>query len=131
MGTPGAKRGDRIIATDTHILLVPAPPGPPVPTPTPLPFSGVIDGALSESTFIDDMNAATVDSQASNTPAHVPTVGPFQTPPSDRGTIIAGSSTVFIDEKAAARAGDTAETCNDPSDLPVGVGEASGSVIAG
>ena len=39
MGQPAAKQGDHIIATDTHIVLVPAPPGPPVPTPLPHPFT--------------------------------------------------------------------------------------------
>jgi uncharacterized Zn-binding protein involved in type VI secretion len=42
-----------------------------------------------------------------------------------------GSGSVFIDEKAAVRLGDVAETCNDPSDLPIGKVIASGTVFAG
>jgi uncharacterized Zn-binding protein involved in type VI secretion len=39
--------------------------------------------------------------------------------------------TVTINGKAAARAGDTAKTCNDPTDLPVGVVVAAGLVTIG
>jgi uncharacterized Zn-binding protein involved in type VI secretion len=38
---------------------------------------------------------------------------------------------VKINGKAAARMGDMAETCNDPSDLPVGTVIASGTVMIG
>jgi uncharacterized Zn-binding protein involved in type VI secretion len=42
-----------------------------------------------------------------------------------------GSTSVKINGKAAARNGDLAETCNDPSDLPVGQVIASGTVSIG
>lgn len=119
MGQPAAKRNDRIVATDTHIIMIPTPGGP-VPTPLPHPFIGMIDGELSSDVNIEGMPAATVDSTATNTPPHIPQGGPFQSPPSNKATIKLGSSSVFIDGKAAARTGDTAETCNDPTDLPVG-----------
>ena len=80
----------------------------------------MIDGALSSDVNIEGSPAATVDTTATNTPSHIPQGGPFQSPPSNKGTIIMGSGTVFINGKAAARSGDTAETCNDPTDLPVG-----------
>jgi uncharacterized Zn-binding protein involved in type VI secretion len=120
MGQPAAKQGDKVVATDTHIVLIPAPPGSPVPTPLPHPFLGILDGGLSSDVNIQGMAAATVDSTASNTPPHIPQGGPFQSPPSNKGTIKMGSGTVFINGKAAARNGDTAQTCNDPADLPVG-----------
>jgi uncharacterized Zn-binding protein involved in type VI secretion len=41
----------------------------------------------------------------------------FQSPPSNRGTVSQGSSTVTINSKAAARLGDPVRTCNDPTDL--------------
>jgi uncharacterized Zn-binding protein involved in type VI secretion len=105
MGQPAAKQGDQIVATDTHIVMVPVPP----PTPTPLthPFAGIISGALSSDVNIMGMPAATV------------------------ATIKVGSATVKINGKAAARNGDTAETCNDPSDLPVGTVVAAGTVLIG
>lgn len=130
MGQPGAKQGDRIVATDTHIVLVPAPGGP-VPTPLPHPFNGTIDGSLSRNVKIAGLPAATMGSTATNTPPHIPQGGPFQRPPSNRGQIISGSATVLINGKAAARNGDTALTCNDPVDQPVGTVVASGTVMIG
>ncbi|MCZ7384201.1 MAG: PAAR domain-containing protein [Candidatus Methanoperedens sp.] len=131
MGQPAAKQGDQVMATDTHIILIPAPPGPPVPTPLPHPFVGIINGGLSSDVKIMGMAAATVDSTASNTPPHIPQGGPFQSPPSNKGTIKMGSTTVKINGKMAARNGDMAMTCNDPSDLPVGTVMAVGTVLIG
>lgn len=133
MGQPAAKQGDQIVATDTHIVMVPAPPGPPVPTPLPHPFTGIIGGQLSGDVNIMGLAAATVDSTADNTPPHIPTPPgtAFQAPPANTGTIALGSATVFINGKAAARHGDIAKTCNDPADLPVGQVIAAGTVLIG
>ncbi len=125
MGQPGAKQGDRVVAVDTHIVLTPS------PTPVPHPFSGIINENLSSNVKIMGQPAATVDSIANNTPPHVPIGGPFQRPPSNKGKIITGSATVKINGKLAARNGDTAMTCNDPSDLPVGKVVAVGTVMIG
>jgi uncharacterized Zn-binding protein involved in type VI secretion len=132
MGQPAAKQGDQIVAVDTHIVLVPSPSGS-VPTPLPHPFSGIIDGGLSSDVNIEKKPAATVDSTASNTPPHIPTPPgvSFQNPPKNKGKITVGSTTVKINGKAAARTGDTAETCNDPSDLPVGTVVAVSTVLIG
>jgi uncharacterized Zn-binding protein involved in type VI secretion len=133
MGQPSAKKGDQITALDTHIVMVPQPPGAPVPTPLPHPFAGIINDALSSDVNIMGMAAATVGSTADNTPPHIPTPPgtSFQAPPSNKGTIKIGSPTVKINGKMAARNGDMAETCNDPSDLPVGVVVAVGTVLIG
>jgi uncharacterized Zn-binding protein involved in type VI secretion len=132
MGQPAAKQGDQIVATDTHIVMVPSASGS-VPTPLPHPFTGIIDGNLSSDVNIEKKAAATVDSTASNTPPHIPTPPgvSFQNPPKNKGKITLGSTTVKINGKAAARAGDTAETCNDPSDLPVGTVVATSTVLIG
>lgn len=130
MGQPAAKQGDKILATDTHIIMIPSPGGP-VPTPLPHPFVGIIDGGLSSNVKIMGMPAATVTSTATNMPPHIPQGGPFQKPPSNKGQIIMGSATVFINNKPAARNGDTALTCNDPADLPVGKVVAIGTVMIG
>jgi uncharacterized Zn-binding protein involved in type VI secretion len=132
MGQPAAKKGDRVTAIDTHIVMVPSATGS-VPTPLPHTFSAVIDGNLSSSVTIMKQPAATVDSTATNTPSHVPTPPgvSFQTPPKNSGSIITGSSSVTIQKKKAARNGDTAKTCNDPADLPVGTVVATGSVTIG
>jgi uncharacterized Zn-binding protein involved in type VI secretion len=133
MAQPAAKQGDRIVAVDTHIVLVPAPPAPPVPTPLPHPFSGTLDGGLSADVTIMGMAAATVGSTATNTPSHIPTPPgvSFQKPPVNRGTVQRGSTTVLINNKGVARSGDTAITCNDPVDLPVGTVVATGTVLVG
>lgn len=132
MGQPAAKQGDQIVATDTHIVLVPSASGT-VPTPLPHAFTGLLDGGLSSDVKVMGMSAATVDSTATNTPSHTPTPPgvSFQSPPSNKGTVVTGSTTVFINGKGVARSGDTAKTCNDPTDLPVGTVVAAGTVLVG
>lgn len=130
MGQPAAKQGDRVMAVDTHIIMIPSPSGA-VPTPLPHPFSGIIDNQLSADVNIMGMPAATQGSTASNTPPHIPQGGPFQKPPSNMATIKQGSATVNINGKPAARLGDMADTCNDPADLPAGAIVAAGTVFIG
>jgi uncharacterized Zn-binding protein involved in type VI secretion len=130
MGQPAAKKGDKVIATDTHIVMIPSPGGP-IPTPLPHPFVGMLDGELSADVKIQGQPAAVKGSTASNQPAHIPQGGPFQSPPKNRGEVMIGSATVKINSKPAARNGDTALTCNDPSDLPAGQVIAVGTVMIG
>jgi uncharacterized Zn-binding protein involved in type VI secretion len=133
MGVPAAKQGDKVMAVDTHIVMVPAPPGPPVPTPLPHVFSGMLTGGLSNDVKIMGKPAATVDSTADNSPPHTPTPPgtTFQKPPANKGTVMMGSETVKINGKKAARLNDIVKTCNDPSDLPVGKIIAVGTVFIG
>lgn len=131
MGQPAAKQGDRVVAADTHIFMIPAAAGAPVPTPLASPFSGILQIKLSPNVLIMGLPAATVGSQALNTPPHFPQGGPFQKPPTNIGEIIMGSPTVLINGKPAARAGDQARTCNDPVDLPIGTVVAAGTVLIG
>lgn len=126
MGQPAAKKGDQVVATDTHMLII----GTSV-VPVPHPFTGIIDDNLSKDVNVMGQPAATVGSIADNQPPHVPQGGAFQRPPTNKGKIIVGSTTVFINGKPAARNGDTAETCNDPVDLPVGKVVAVGTVNIG
>ena len=131
MGQPAAKRGDRVVAVDTHVVMVPG--TPPAPTPLPHPFSGVLSDGLSPDVKIGGLPAATVGSVANNAPPHVPTTPgtAFQRPPANKGTVRQGSATVMINGKPAARAGDQVLTCNDPVDMPAGTVVASGSVRIG
>lgn len=133
MGQPAAKQGDRVVALDTHIVMVPGPAGPPVPTPLPHPFAGVLSGGLSSDVKISGLPAATVGSTADNTPPHLPTAPgtSFQRPPANKATIQQGSATVKINGKPAARTGDKALTCNDPADRPGGTVVAAGNVLIG
>jgi uncharacterized Zn-binding protein involved in type VI secretion len=128
MGQPAARQGDRIVALDTHLI---QPPGPTAPIPVPHPFSGVIDGGVSTDVKIKGAGAATLDSTATNTPPHIPMGGTFVNPPTNKATITTGSATVMINGKPAARAGDTARTCNDPVELPVGTVVAVCEVLIG
>ena len=130
MGQPAAKQGDRIMATDTHVVMLPSPGGP-VATSLPNPFDGLIDTGLSTDVTIDKLPAAMLGSGASNQPPHIPAGGPFQVPPSNTATIVSGSATVTINKKPAARMGDKAMTCNDPAPLPIGTIVARSTVAIG
>jgi uncharacterized Zn-binding protein involved in type VI secretion len=118
---PAARQTDPVVAIDAHIVNVPSPTGT-VPTPLPHPFSGQLQTEVSSDVHINGLPAATVGSVAVNQPPHLPTPPgvSFVTPPSNRGTVDIGSSTVRINRKDAARVGDPVRTCNDPTDLPVG-----------
>jgi uncharacterized Zn-binding protein involved in type VI secretion len=133
MGKMAAKQGDQIVAVDTHIVMVPSPSGSPVPTPLPHPFSGMLDGGLSQDVKIDGRPAATVGSTATNQPSHIPTPPgiSFQIPPTNQGTIMMGSATVMINGKPAARAGDMVQTCADPVPNTSGQLIAAGTVMMG
>ena len=128
MGMPAAKQGDRITAVDNHLI---QPPSTAPPILTPHPFLGIINGGLSSDVNIMGSPAATVDSTATNIPLHLPIGGTFVKPPSNKGKIMIGSFTVFINGKSAARNGDTATTCNDPVDTPGGTVVATGTVMIG
>jgi uncharacterized Zn-binding protein involved in type VI secretion len=128
MGMPAAKQNDRIVAIDTHLV---QPSGPVSPVPSPCPFSGPITGGVSSDVFINGLPAATIGSTAVNTPVHVPVGGIFVNPPTNQGRVVSGSATVLINGKAAARAGDQAETCNDPAPMPVGTVIAQSTVLIG
>jgi uncharacterized Zn-binding protein involved in type VI secretion len=127
VGKPAAKQGDRVTATDTHLI---QPPGPSSPVPVPHPFNGTLDGSLSPDVNIQGRPAAVVGSTATNTP-HIPSGGTFVNPPLNRAQVTVGRATVFINGKPAARAGDQAMTCDDPVNMPVGTVQAAGTVNIG
>ncbi|MCC6521746.1 MAG: hypothetical protein IT373_03715, partial [Polyangiaceae bacterium] len=127
---PAAKKGDRVVAIDTHIVLVPSPAGP-VPTPMPLPFSGKLDDDLVDAVLVEGEPAAAKGSKAKNQPPHVAPGGTFQKAPSDTGTVDTASSKVFFADRAAARIGDTVKTCNDPTDAPNGLIVGHAKVLVG
>jgi uncharacterized Zn-binding protein involved in type VI secretion len=132
MRQAAAKAGDRIIAIDTHVVLVPI-GNVLVPIPLLHPFDGIINDALSSNVSIMGKSAATVDSVANNRRPHVPTQPGtrFHKEPANKGTIAAGSGSVRINGKPAARNADVAVTCNDPADVPIGTVIAGGSVLIG
>ena len=119
MGAPAARLNDSVLGFDTHIVMVPSGTGS---VPTPIPghvFSGTLTSDASPDVKIEGAAAAVVGTVATNSPSHLP-MPPgvsFQSPPSNKGTVSQGSSTVTINSKAAARLGDPVRTCNDPTDL--------------
>jgi uncharacterized Zn-binding protein involved in type VI secretion len=120
VGQPAARQNDPVVATDTHILMVPSPGGP-VPTPTPLPFNGQLVGNLSPDVMINGLPAAVQGSIAQNMPPHIaPPPSTFSKPPTNQGRVLIGSQTVLVNNKPLARVGDQVMTCNDPVDAPVG-----------
>ena len=127
MGSPAAKQGDTIVAVDMHNIQPPSSS----PVMMPLPFNGILSDGLCDSVLIMGLAAATVDSTADNTPPHIPAGGSFVTPPDNKATIAQGSSSVNIGGKAAARAGDPADTCNDDGQPQGGTVVASGTVMIG
>jgi uncharacterized Zn-binding protein involved in type VI secretion len=132
MGQPAAKANDQVVATDIHLVMVPAGPAL-VPTPLPHPFTGVLNGGLSATVTIGGQAAATAGSTAANQPPHVPAPPgtSFVKPPSNTATVLVASATVTLGGQPAARAGDIATTCNDPADIPVGTVVAAGTVMVG
>jgi uncharacterized Zn-binding protein involved in type VI secretion len=119
VGQPAAKQGDRAVGVDTHIVMVPQPSGPPVPTPLPHPFNGILDTNLSTNVNIGGLPAATIGSIATNTPPHIPTPPgvSFQVPPTNKGNVTGGSTTVLIGGKGAARVGDSVASCDGSSTI--------------
>src|SRR5262245_29825555 len=128
MGKPVAKKGDRITATDTHLIIPPS-GGPPVPTP--LPYDGVLKNELCTTVFSEHQAVAVVGSVSVMSPGHQAAPGSFAKPPSNEGRVFIGAPTVYAERKAVARDGDVAKTCNDPTDLPVGKVVAQGTVYSG
>lgn len=125
MTKPAAKKGDEVTATDTHVVIVAGQP----PAPVKVPFKGPLGAKLSPNVLIEHQPAATVGSVATNTPTHAPPPGgSFQKPPSNEGRVVSASGTVLINHKGAARHGDDVETCNDPTDQPVGTVVAASTV---
>jgi uncharacterized Zn-binding protein involved in type VI secretion len=129
MGQPAAAQGDRVNANDIH-QVVSLSSG--AVTAVTLPFSGGLTQGLSPDVQIGGRPAAVVGSGAINQPPHLaPPSTSFLRPPSNTGTVAAGSTTVRINGRFAARAGDPAMTCDDPADLPVGRVVAGGTVRIG
>lgn len=119
MSQPAARKDDQVLATDIHIVMMPSPGGE-VPTPLPHPFIGKITSGVSTNVKINGKPAAMQGCEVQNSPSHI-AMGPrFQKNPTNKGTIMAGSPTVLVNGKPAARLGDTVMTCNDPADMPMG-----------
>jgi uncharacterized Zn-binding protein involved in type VI secretion len=126
-GRPAAKQGDQVIAIDIHMVH----DGPAI-LAIPHPFAGKLSRALSPNVKIEGRPAAVLGSVATLTPPHMPIGGnPFAVQPRHQGRVVQASQSVLVNGKPLARAGDTALTCNDPVDAPVGRVVAAGRVLVG
>ena len=119
MGAPAARLNDSVLGADTHIVMVPSrhrhcPHSDPrsrvlghvdVRRVTGRPHRGSRGGRRRNGGH--EQPAARANAPRTS----------FQSPPSNRGKVSQGSSTVTINGKAAARVGDSVRTCNDPTDL--------------
>jgi uncharacterized Zn-binding protein involved in type VI secretion len=121
VGQPAANAASMVVATDIHLVLVPTPGGP-VPTPLPHPFVGRMDSGLVQTVMIGGQPAANVNTGARNVVPHIamPPGTSFAKPPSNTARMLLGSTSVMVGGSFAVRNGDTAMTCNDPADMPVG-----------
>ncbi len=109
--------GDRITGMCPYHL-IPGPLGSPVPSP-PLAFSSPITMGTIATVLIGGKPAAVLGSWGLNTPPHVglhPS-DPYLAPPTEKGTILSGSSTVLIGGKPAATASSQAQCCITPGIL--------------
>ncbi len=112
MGTPAAVMGDRISGTcAVHQIPNPA-TGAPQPAP-PLPFSAPLLQNLAPSVLIGGKPAAVMGASGYNTPPHVGlhASDPFLVPTMQEGRVVAGSTSVLLEGKPAAKTGATSVIC--------------------
>lgn len=112
MGQPAAVMGDKIMGQcSVHQIPNPA-SGAPQPAP-PMPFQAPLTLGLATKVLIANKPAAVMGSSGFNTPPHVglhPS-DPYMAPPTQEGKVVAGSPTVLIEGKAAARTGSQVIMC--------------------
>lgn len=116
MGAPAAISGDQVNAVcSLHLMPNPA-TGAPQPA-APLPFSAPITLGVCTTVLICGAPAVVVGATGANTPPHVGLhpADPFFAPPAQQAVIAAGSSSVLLGGVAAARTGDGATCCGQPT----------------
>jgi uncharacterized Zn-binding protein involved in type VI secretion len=125
-----ATQGDKVVGTDTHIVMVPSPSGP-VPTSLPHPFQGTIVNGCDESVTINGKPVALVGAEAMNDTPHVPTPPgtSFQKPPKNRSVVKKAIKSIEINGKYAVLEGNPAMNCNDPEDAPTGIVQVIGPSV--
>jgi len=118
VGAPAIVMGDKITG-QCAIHMIPNPAtGAPQPSP-PLPFSAPLTMGLATKVMIGGKAAAVAGSSGVNTPPHVglhPS-DPYMAPPTEKGQIVMGSTTVLIEGKGAATGQSTCTCCATPGTL--------------
>lgn len=116
---------------DIHLVKIPTPGGP-VDVPLPHPFVGSISGGVSSNVKVMGQPAAILGSEVKAQPQHIPMGAGFTNNPQNKGQVVLGSATVLINNKPAARMGDSVSTCDDI--LPINMNSkiiAAGTVLVG
>jgi uncharacterized Zn-binding protein involved in type VI secretion len=116
-----------VTGSDTHLVSV---GGAPLSAVV-LLFRAPLTDGLSPDVRIGGLAAAVLGSGGTNQPPHMVPGGVFPRPPTNRATVQTASATVRINGRFAARNGDSALTCNDPADVPIGTVVAVGTVRFG
>lgn len=130
MGEPAAVMGDQVIGT-CMIHLIPNPTSG-VPQPgTPFPFSAPLVQSVAASVLIGGKPAVVMGSTGYNTPPHVGLhpADPFVVPTTQIGSVVAGSATVLLENRPAAKTGSACVMCGGaPGQL---VGTAANVLVGG
>jgi len=113
-----AKMGDAVIGKDIHLTKIPSGNGY-VIVPMTYPYIGKIYKNTSSNVYVNSKQAATIDTKSIASPSHVAYGIGFARNPDNKGIVIKGSSTVFINGKKAARNLDTVSTCDDIVSRPI------------
>lgn len=110
------------------MVVVPSAP----PALLPHPYLGRLNAGLVSSVLVEGRPAATKGSRSRLDSPHVPTAPgtSFVTPADGSGSVSAGSATVLIAGKPAARAGDPVTTCSEAGP-PAAVVQATSTVLVG
>jgi uncharacterized Zn-binding protein involved in type VI secretion len=112
MATAAVVQGDRITGRCTSHV-VPNPSGGPTPTPGPLPFTAPLTAGLATTVVIGGKPAAVQGTNGTNKPPHtgLHPSDPAQLASAQQGKVVAGSTSVFFDGRAAAFTGCTVTMC--------------------
>jgi uncharacterized Zn-binding protein involved in type VI secretion len=107
--------GDKIVGVCAGHQMI-GPVGNPQPAP-PMPFSAALTFGLATTVMIGGKPAAVVGANGLNLPPHVGlhASDPFLAPPMQKGTVVSGSATVFIEGKPAASAQSQCTMCLGPA----------------
>ena len=122
MGAPAVVLGDKVMGVCAGHQ-IPSPTGAPVPGP-PMPLQAPLLQGLATTVTIGGKPAAVRGSSGYNTPPHVglhPS-DPKLVPTTQEAQVVAGSSTVTFDGKAAAYSGCSVTGCLASSAQVVGTG---------
>jgi len=130
VGQPAAIMGDAVTgACAVHQVPNPA-TGAPQPAP-PMPFRAPLTTGLATTVLVAGRPAAVVGSSGLNLPPHIGlhVSDPFAVPTAQEGRVVAGSSSVLVEGRAAASTGSSVTLCaGAPGRL---VGSAASVLVGG